>query len=94
MKTNPPSCQVPCLMGRLLLMAPIYDIQKSARVLRALSILSPEEILSKVFEAHQLGEVEVLRCPREKAEWMALEAARQGVFLHWKADKTGVTQSA
>ena len=42
-----------------------------------------------VFEAHQMGQVEILRCPREKAEWMALEASREGMFLHWKADNQG-----
>ncbi len=93
MKTPPPSCPVSCLKGSLWLLAPIFDIQKSVRILRALSILSPGEIVSKVFEAHQVGEVEIVRCPREKAEWMAMEASRQGVFLHWKADKTEETQS-
>ncbi len=81
-------------MGSLVLLAPINDIQKSVRIIRALSILSPGEILAKVFEAHQVGEVEILRCPREKAEWMALEAGRQGVLLHWREGKTGETLSA
>ena len=92
MNATTPSCLIPGIMGSMVLLAPILDIQRSTRILRALTSITPSEINRMVFEAHQVGEVEILRCPREKAEWMALEASREGMFLHWKADKQNMFQ--
>lgn len=92
MNATSSSCLIPGLMGSMVLLAPILDIQRSTRILRALTSITPSEITRMVFEAHQVGEVEILRCPKEKAEWLALEASREGMFLHWKADKLTMFQ--
>jgi len=75
---------IPTWMGTIHLCSPIRDIQRAARVLRALTTVAPAEIQRMIFEAHQLGEARVLHCHKEKGEWLTLQAAKYDVKLAWR----------